>query len=47
MIGLGAKPSLKVIVLQLWVLYLQCIEAAFTSKKFKKLPKFNTAINNM
>lgn len=46
-IELGAKPSLQVIVLQLWVRYLQCIEAAFTSKKFKKIPKLNTAINNM
>ncbi|XP_025191565.1 TATA box-binding protein-associated factor RNA polymerase I subunit B [Melanaphis sacchari] len=43
-IELGAKPTLKVIVLQLWVQYLQCIEVAFTSKKFKKLPKLNTSI---
>ncbi|XP_060842088.1 TATA box-binding protein-associated factor RNA polymerase I subunit B [Rhopalosiphum padi] len=43
-IELGAKPSLKIIVLQLWVQYLQCIEVAFTSKKFKKLPKLNTSI---
>jgi hypothetical protein len=47
MIELGANPSLKVIVLQLWVRYLQCIEAAFTSKKFRKLPKLNTSFNNM
>lgn len=47
MIEFGAKPSLKVIVLQLWVRYLQCIEAAFTSKKFKKLPKLNATINNV
>lgn len=47
MIELGAKPNLKVVVLQLWVLYLQHIEAAFTSKTFKKLPKLNTALNNM
>lgn len=46
-IELGAKPSLKVVVLQLWVHYLQSIEAAFLSKKFKKLPKLNSAINNM
>lgn len=47
MIELGAKPNLKVIVLQLWVRYLQCIEAAFTSKKCRKLPKLNTSFNNM
>lgn len=47
MIELGAKPSLKIIVLQLWVQYLQCIEVAFTSKKFKKLPKLNTSIIDM
>lgn len=47
MIELGAKPNLKVVVLQLWVLYLQRIEAAFTSKTFKKLPKLNTTLNNM
>lgn len=47
MIELGAKPSLKVTVLQLWVRYLKCTEAAFTSKKYKKLPKLNTGINNM
>lgn len=47
MIQLGAKPSLKLIVLQLWVRYLQCIEAAFTSKKFAKLPKINTSIVNV
>lgn len=46
-IELGAKPSLKIIVLQLWVQYLQFIEVAFTSKKFKKLPKLNTSINNV
>lgn len=44
MIELGAKPSLKVTVLQLWVRYLQTIEAAFISKKSKKLPKLNSAI---
>lgn len=47
MIELGAKPSLKIIVLQLWVQYLQCIEVAFTSKKFRKLPKLNTSIIDM
>lgn len=47
MIELGAKPNLKIIVLQLWVRYLQCIEAAFTSKRFKKLPKLNTTINDV
>lgn len=47
MIELGAKPSLKTIVLQLWVQYLQCIEAAFISKKLKKLPKLNASINNV
>jgi len=47
MIELGAKPSLKIIVLQLWVQYLQCIEVAFTSEKFKKLPKLNTSIIDM
>lgn len=46
-IELGAKPSLKIIVLQLWVQYLQFIEVAFTSKKFKKLPKLNTSINDV
>lgn len=46
-IELGAKPNIKVIVLQLWVRYLQCINAAFISKKFKKLPKLNTTINNV
>lgn len=47
MIDFGAKPSLKVIILQLWVRYLQCTNAAFTSKKFKKLPKLNTSLNYM
>lgn len=47
MIKLGAKSNLKIVVLQLWVHYLQSIEAAFTSKKFKKLPKLNSAINDM
>lgn len=47
MIELGAKPNLKIVVLQLWVLYLQQIEAAFTSKTFKKLPKLNTTLNDM
>lgn len=46
-IELGAKPNIKVIILQLWVRYLQCINAAFTSKKIKKLPKLNTTINNV
>lgn len=47
MIELGAKPSLKVIVLQLWVRYLQTTEAAFISKKSKKLPKLNSAVYNV
>jgi len=46
-IELGAKPSLKIIVLQLWVQYLQCNEIAFTSKKLRKLPKLNTSIIDM
>lgn len=46
-IELGAKPSLKTIVLQLWVRYLQCVEVAFTSKKYKKLPKLNTSLIDM
>ncbi|XP_015374841.1 PREDICTED: TATA box-binding protein-associated factor RNA polymerase I subunit B [Diuraphis noxia] len=47
LIELGAKPSLKIIVLQLWVQYLQCNEVAFTSKKLRKLPKLNTSIIDM
>lgn len=46
-IELGAKPNIKAIVLQLWVRYLQCINAAFISRQFKKLPKLNTSINNV
>lgn len=44
MIELGAKPCLKVAVLQLWVQYLQSIDAAFISKKSKKLPRLNSSI---
>ncbi|XP_050428220.1 TATA box-binding protein-associated factor RNA polymerase I subunit B isoform X2 [Adelges cooleyi] len=45
-IELGADPSLKIIVLQIWVRYLQVIEGAFTSKRSQKLPKLNTCIVN-
>lgn len=38
-IELGAKPSLKVVILQLWATYLRKLEVAFISRKYTVLPK--------
>ncbi|XP_054285332.1 TATA box-binding protein-associated factor RNA polymerase I subunit B isoform X2 [Macrosteles quadrilineatus] len=43
MIELGAKPSLKIIVLQLWASYLQKLEIAFTSVQVERKPKLGYA----
>jgi hypothetical protein len=39
MIGLGAKKTIKVVVLQLWATYLKKLDVAFTSKNHVRLPK--------
>jgi TATA box-binding protein-associated factor RNA polymerase I subunit B len=39
LIGLGAQKAVKIVVLQLWAMYLKKLEVAFTSKKYSRLPK--------
>lgn len=43
---MGASPNVKVIAFQLWVRYLQNIEAAFISKKETALPKLPMGFKN-